>query len=65
MFKALNPCTMVYSNGACFFCRSRFSCYKSLVMTSANVLILLIRLLYHEGKSIATSLPVKFMQSAA
>jgi hypothetical protein len=45
MFKALNPCTMFYSNGACFFCGSRFSCYKSQVMTSANALIILVRLL--------------------
>jgi hypothetical protein len=64
MFKALNPCALVYSNGACFFCGSRFSCYKSQVMTSENVLILLTRLPYHEEKSIATLLPVIFMQSA-
>ena len=64
MFKALNPCTMVCSNGACFFCGSRFSCYKSKVITSKNVLILLVRLLCHEEKSIATLTPVIFMQSA-
>ena len=64
MFKALNPCMTVYSNGACFFCGSRFSCYKSQVMIYANVLILLVHFLYHGENLIATLIPVIFMQSA-